>query len=369
MFHNIKKGLMAAVTLFAISLTAQAEKIRDIADFEGVRDNQLVGYGLVVGLDGTGDQTQQAPFTGQSLVNMLSQLGVSIPPGTNMQLKNVAAVMLTADLPPFSRKGQRLDIVVSSVGNAKSLRGGTLLMSPLKGADGNTYAVAQGNLLVGGVGAERGGNSVRVNSQATGRIENGAIVEREVESVLIDEKGTMDLQLKEASFTTVQRMVDAINTIYGEDTAVALDNRVAEVKIPGGQKNLVRFMGEVENLQIRPAELAPTVVINSRTGSVVLSGEVRLLQAAVAHGNITVTISTKQTTSQPNPLAEGETVVIENSDIDIESGAGTLNIVEGADLTAVVGALNDLGATTDELMSILQALKASGALRAEIEII
>jgi flagellar P-ring protein precursor FlgI len=366
--NGLKMLLCIMCAVFLPSL-AQAEKIRDLANIEGVRDNQLLGYGLVVGLDGTGDQTQQAPFTGQSLINMLGQLGVSIPPGTNMQLRNVAAVMITANLPPFSRIGQRLDINVSSVGNAKSLRGGTLLMSPLKGSDGNVYAVAQGNVIVGGIGAQAGGSSVAINQQSGGRIDQGAIIEREVKSLLVDGSGTIDLQLKEASFTTVQRTVDAINYTYGKKIARAVDSRVIELQVPGDSDSLVHFIGEIENLSILPAESKPKVVINARTGSVVLSGNIVLRQAAVAHGNITVTIDTEFMTSQPNLLAKGETVTVPKSKVKIEQAPGTLNLVQGANLTDVVGALNDLGATPDELMSILQALKAAGALRAEIEII
>lgn len=365
----IRQKLLILAGLFVLIGQVHAERIKDLADFEGIRDNQLIGYGLVVGLDGTGDQTQQAPFTGQSLINMLSQLGVSIPPGTNMQLRNVAGVMVTATLPPFSRKGQKLDITVSSIGNAKSLRGGTLLMTPLKGMDGQVYAMAQGNMLVGGIGAQAGGASVQVNHQAVGRITKGAIIEREVPTVLVDENGTLDLQLKEESFTTARRVVNAINGSIGAGVARALDSRVVELKVPMDSDNLVDFMGEVENIYVTPDQGSPKVVINARTGSVVMSGDVRLREAAVAHGNITVTINTELAVSQPNPFGAGETVVAAQNNVDIEREPGALNLVEGADLSEVVGALNALGATPDELMSILQALKASGALRAEIEII
>lgn len=359
---------LVLMTLALMTFSAQAETIREIADFEGIRDNQLVGYGLVVGLDGTGDQTQQAPFAGQSLINMLSQLGVSVPPGTNMQVKNVAAVMVTATLPPFSRKGQRLDVNVSSVGNAKSLRGGTLLMTPLKGVDGNIYAVAQGNVLIGGVAVERGDSAVRVNQQVGGRIERAAIVEREVESSAFD-RGEMELVLREASFTTLIRVAKSINEAFGAGAASPIDNRALVIKMPRDRTEMIAHLSAIENLTVKPADQAPTVVINSRTGSIVLSGNVKLSKAAVAHGNITVTITTSTEVSQPNALSNGLTAVTQQPNINVQRDDGTLNMVEGSDLKEVVGTLNELGATTDELVSILQALKAAGALNAEIEII
>ncbi|MAO61856.1 MULTISPECIES: flagellar basal body P-ring protein FlgI [unclassified Halomonas] len=359
----------AFVALCLVMLPAHAERVRELASFAGVRDNQLVGYGLVVGLDGSGDQTTQAPFTSQSLTNMLSQLGVTVPPGTNLQLRNVAAVMVTADLPPFSRPGQRLDIVVSSIANASSLRGGTLLMTPLKGADGDTYAIAQGNMLVGGAGAQAGGSSVQINQQASGRIPNGALVEREVPLNLGGNGGVLELQLNDADFGTVQRMVSAINSEFGQSVAYARNGRVIALDGPMDANERVNFMARVENVQVTPTEAPAKVVLNARTGSVVMNSAVTLRRAAVAHGNLSIMIDTQFGVSQPNPLGEGETVVVPDADIDIEQQEAYLQIVEGADLADVVNALNALGATPQDLMSILEALRASGSLRAELEII
>ncbi len=366
---KVTARLAVLVTLCFVILPAHAERVRELAGFAGVRDNQLVGYGLVVGLDGSGDQTTQAPFTSQSLTNMLSQLGVTVPPGTNLQLRNVAAVMVTADLPPFSRPGQRLDIVVSSIANASSLRGGTLLMTPLKGADGDTYAIAQGNMLVGGAGAQAGGSSVQINQQASGRIPNGALVEREVPLNLGGNGGVLELQLNNADFGTVQRMVTAINSEFGQSVAYARNGRVIALDGPMDANERVNFMARVENVQVTPTEAPAKVVLNARTGSVVMNSAVTLRRAAVAHGNLSIMIDTQFGVSQPNPLGQGETVVVPDADINIEQQEAYLQIVEGADLADVVNALNALGATPQDLMSILEALRASGSLRAELEII
>ncbi|WP_244511250.1 flagellar basal body P-ring protein FlgI [Vreelandella arcis] len=352
-----------------LALPVQAESVRELASFSGVRDNQLVGYGLVVGLDGSGDQTTQAPFTSQSLTNMLSQLGVTVPSGTNLQLRNVAAVMVTADLPPFSRPGQRLDIVVSSIANASSLRGGTLLMTPLRGADGDTYAIAQGNMLVGGAGAQAGGSSVQINHQAAGAIPNGALVEKEVPLNLGSNGGMLELQLDESDFGTVQRMVAAINNEFDESVAYARNGRVIALDGPTDANARVNFMARVESVQLTPTQAPARVVLNARTGSVVMNSAVTLRQAAVAHGDLSITIDTEYNVSQPNALAEGETVVTPDADINIQQQEAFLRIVEGAQLTEVVNALNALGATPRDLMSILQSLRASGSLRAELEII
>lgn len=361
--------IVTLLALCLVMLPAYAERVRELASFAGVRDNQLVGYGLVVGLDGSGDQTTQAPFTSQSLTNMLSQLGVTVPPGTNLQLRNVAAVMVTADLPPFSRPGQRLDIVVSSIANASSLRGGTLLMTPLKGADGDTYAIAQGNMLVGGAGAQAGGSSVQINQQASGRIPNGALVEREVPLNLGGNGGVLELQLNDADFGTVQRMVSAINSEFGQSVAYARNGRVIALDGPMDANDRVNFMARVENVQVTPTEAPAKVVLNARTGSVVMNSAVTLRRAAVAHGNLSIMIDTQFGVSQPNPLGQGDTVVVPDADINIEQQEAYLQIVEGADLAEVVNALNALGATPQDLMSILEALRASGSLRAELEII
>lgn len=354
---------------FLLAIPVQAERIRELATFAGVRDNVLVGYGLVVGLDGTGDQTMQAPFTGQSLTNMLSQLGITVPPGTNMQLRNVAAVMITADLPPFARPGQRIDINVSSVGNARSLRGGTLLMTPLKGADGDTYAIAQGNLLVVGAGAEGGGSSVQVNQLAGGRIAGGAMVEREVPLDLGANGGLLELQLKQTDFGTAQIVVNAINQQFGRFVATARNGRVITLDGPMTDNARVNFMAQVENIRVTPTEAPAKVVLNSRTGSVVMNSAVTLRRAAVAHGNLSITIDTRFGVSQPAPFGQGETVVVPDADIEIAQQDAFLRVVEGADLVDVVNALNALGATPQDLMAILEALKAAGSLRADLEIL
>ncbi|KYZ87533.1 flagellar biosynthesis protein FlgI [Alcanivorax sp. KX64203] len=362
---------MAAWLFLLLSwpLSVGAETLRELASFAGVRDNTLVGYGLVVGLDGSGDQTMQTPFTTQGLTNMFSQLGITVPAGTNMQLRNVAAVMVTADLPPFARPGQRIDVVVSSVGNARSLRGGTLLMTPLKGVDGQTYALAQGNLLVGGVGAEAGGSSTQINQQAGGRISGGAMVEREVPLQLGGDNGVLELQFHDADFDTTWRAVQAINEEFGSPVASAVNGGVIRLVGPRDDNRRVAFMARVERIPLNPSDAPAKVVINARTGSVVLNGRVTLRPAAVAHGNLSVTIDTRFGVSQPAPFGEGETVVVPDSDIRIEQESGALQVVEGADLMEVVDALNALGATPQDLMSILQALKSAGALRAELEIL
>ncbi len=363
---------VALISLLAMLLSGTAmaaERLKDIASFAGVRSNDLVGYGLVVGLDGTGDQTMQAPFTGQSMTNMLTQLGVSIPPGTNMQLRNVAGVMVTAKIPAFARPGQQVDVVVSSIGNARSLRGGTLLMTPLKGADGNVYALAQGNLLINGIVAEAQGSSAVINHQAAGRISGGATIERAVDLDLGRSQGILELNLKEADFTTALRAVERINEEFGYQVAQALNGGTITLDGPATANERVRFMARIENIEVNPADATARVVLNSRTGSVVLNGAVRLRQAAVAHGNLSVTITRRPVVSQPPPFSGGDTVVAEVADIEIQQEEASLQVVEGTELMQVVQALNNLGATPSDLMAILQALEASGALRAKLEII
>lgn len=354
----------------SFSLGAQAQRIQDLANFSGVRDNPLVGYGLVVGLDGTGDQTTQAPFTGQSITNLLSQLGVTIPPGTNMQLRNVAAVIVTATLPPFSRQGQELDVTVSSVGNADSLRGGTLLMTPLKGADGRVYALAQGNVYVGGAGAEAAGSSVSINHLAAGRIPGGGLVEQEVPMRLGDANGTLDLFLKNSDFENARRMVTAINQEFGAPVAAALDGRTVQLKLPANSNDRVTFLARVQGVNVTTERGPAKVIVNARTGSVVLSDTVTLNRAAVAHGNLSIVIDSNPQVSQPNALAGGDTVVVPNADITVQQEGGALQMVQtSADLMDVVNALNALGASPQDLMSILQALKSAGSLNAELDVI
>jgi flagellar P-ring protein precursor FlgI len=348
---------------------AQAARLKELASVQGVRPNQLVGYGLVVGLDGTGDQTTQAPFTTQSLTAMLQQLGVTIPAGTNMQLRNVAAVMVTATLPPFAQPGQTIDVTVSSLGNAKSLRGGTLVGTPLRGADGQIYALAQGNMVVGGAGASAGGSKVQVNHLSAGRIPEGATVERAVATSL-SQGDSLQLDLKSSDYSTARDVVKAINDRFGASTARALDGRVVQVKMPASPDARVAFLADMEELQIAQNTPAARVIFNPRTGSIVMNQAVTLNACAVAHGNLSVTITSNPQVSQPGPFSSGQTTVTDRPDIQLKQDPGNLiALPAGAKLTDVVKALNSLGATSADLLAILQALKAAGSLNAELEVI
>lgn len=347
-----------------------AERIRDLVTIEGVRNNALVGYGLVVGLDGTGDQTSQTPFTTQSLSNMLSQLGVTIPPGTNMQLKNVAAVIVTANLPPFSRAGQQIDVVVSSLGNAKSLRGGTLLMTPLKGTDNQIYAIAQGNIVVSGASASGGGSSVQVNQQSGGIISSGAVVERELPSSF-GNSSTLNLYLKREDFSLAQQIANAVNRSGRGGFATAVDSRTVQIELPQGNANQSSFIASIENIPINIGNMDAKVVINSRTGSVAINREVILDSCAIAQGNLTVEVNQQNTVSQPNAaLAGGQTVQNQNTQVSVRQSGGAIQKVDSsASLNNVIRALNSLGATPNDLMAILQAMQSAGCLRAQLEII
>ncbi len=364
--HKICACALLAVALAAS--TADAERIKDLASIQGVRANQLLGYGLVVGLDGSGDQTTQTPFTVQSIINMLTQLGVNLPPGTSLQLKNVAAVMVTATLPAFSQPGQQIDVTVSSLGNAKSLSGGTLLMTPLKGGDNQVYAIAQGNLLVGGVGASANGSKVQVNHLSVGRIAGGATVERVVEAP-IGVGDHLNVELNVTDFSTVRRVVDAINRGLGEGTASAVDGRVVQVRAPVAQNERVTFLASLENIEVHPAPTPAKVIINARTGSIVMNQAVTVDVCAIAHGNLSVVITTEPVISQPNAFAAGNTVQAKKSSIEIKQDSGHLTMVQGASLSEVVKALNAIGATPLDLQTILQSMKSAGALRAELEVI
>ena len=346
------------------------ERIKDLATIAGVRDNQLVGYGLVVGLDGTGDQTTQAPFSVQSLKNMLGQLGVTVPEGVNPQTKNLAAVMVTADLPPFAKPGQRLDITVSSLGNAKSLRGGTLLMTPLKGADGQIYAMAQGNLTVGGFGAGAAdGSRITVNVPSVGRIPNGATVEREVPSGFA-QGDYVTLNLHRPDFTTAYRMADAINATIGDEIAQPLDASSVQVLAPSDRAQRVTFVAVIENLVVEAAEPPARVVINARTGTVVMGAGVSVRPAAISHGNLTVTISENPMVSQPGALAGGRTAVVPQSDIEVKQDDSRMFLfAPGTALGDIVEAVNEVGAAPGDLVAILEALREAGALRAELIVI
>jgi flagellar P-ring protein precursor FlgI len=369
-FPRALAGLLLGLAMLLPFAPAQADRIKDLASFQGVRENQLVGYGLVVGLDGSGDQVRQTPFTQQSLTNMLSQLGITVPQGTNMQVKNVAAVMVTARLPAFAQPGQSVDVNVSSMGNAKSLRGGTLLMTPLKGANGQVYAIAQGNLLVGGAGAQSGGSSVQVNQLNGGIIPEGAIVERGVPTVYARD-GMVNLEMNTTDFGATQSVVAAINKAFGKGTAQAANGRVVQVRGPLDPAQQSAFMSKLENLQVRLPPARARVVINARTGSVVMNRTVTIDEAAIAYGNLSVTINRQQQVNQPDtPFAGGQTVVTENTDIEMRSEGGSLQrVTTSANLADVVRALNALGATPQDLLSILQNLKSAGALRADLEII
>ncbi|EGJ09575.1 flagellar basal body P-ring protein FlgI [Rubrivivax benzoatilyticus] len=359
----------AALTVLAAAPAAAAVRLKEVAAVQGVRANALVGYGLVVGLDGTGDQTTQTPFTTQSVTAMLQQMGVTVPAGSSMQLKNVAAVMVTAQLPAFAQPGQQIDINVSSIGNAKSLRGGTLIATPLKGADGNVYALAQGNLIVGGAGASANGSKVQINHLSAGRIPMGATVERTVPTPLLEGDG-VQLGLQADDFATARAVADAINRAKGQGTAVALDGRSVRVRAPQAPGERIAFLADIENLTVEIAKPAARVVLNARTGSVVMNDAVTLGACAVAHGNLSVTISTTPQVSQPNPFGQGQTVESAKSDIAITQQGGSLvQLPAGTKLADVVKALNSLGATPMDLLAILQAMKSAGALNAEIEVI
>ncbi|BCK86695.1 flagellar P-ring protein [Sideroxyarcus emersonii] len=367
---NIRSFLFALLML--VSMSAAAERIKDIATVLGVRENQLIGYGLVVGLDGSGDMTMQTPFTVQSITNMLLQMGVNMPPGSSsiMMLKNVAAVTVTASLPPFSRPGQTIDITVSSIGNAKSLRGGTLLMTPLKGADGQVYAMAQGNMLVSGAGAAAAGSKTQVNHLSVGRIPGGATVERSVPTAL-GQGEYVYLELNNADFTTAMRLAEAIdhNLAPVQGIAMAVDARTIQIKAPEGGAR-VAFISQIENLDVDVAAGSAKVIVNARTGSVVMNQHVSLDDCAVAHGNLTVVVNAENTVSQPAPLSQGQTAAVTNATIEINADKGNLlRLKRGVDLNDVVKALNSIGVTPQDMLAILQAMKSAGALHADLEVI
>lgn len=362
-------AFLAASAALWWPVDAKAVRLKEIAAIQGVRSNQLMGYGLVVGLDGTGDQTTQTPFTAQSLTAMLQQMGITVPTGVSMQVKNVAAVMVTTSLPPFAQPGQTLDVNVSSLGNAKSLRGGTLIATPLKGADGQIYALAQGNLVISGAGASAGGAKVQVNQLSAGRIPAGATVERAVPTPWM-QGNTLQYDLQSDDFNTARDVANAINKAKGQGTAEAINGRTVNVNLPSQPGDRVAFMADLENLSITPAIPAARVVINARTGSIVLNQAVTIGPCAVAHGNLSVTISSTPVISQPNALSQGNTVSTEKTDIKINQEPGALiQMPAGTKLTEVVKALNTLGANPQDLLAILQAMKAAGALQAELEVI
>ena len=364
-------ALVCLLILSLFSSVAHAVRIKEVASIEGVRSNQLSGFGLVVGLDGTGDQTTQMPYTSQGITNYLQQLGITLPAASvsQLQLKNVAAVLVTAQLPAFARPGQAIDVNVSSIGNSKSLRGGMLIVTPLKGADGEIYALAQGNLIVAGAGAAAGGSKVQINHLSAGRIPNGAQVERIVPTTLL-EGTSINLGLEASDFQTARRVAKAINKRFGDGSASALDGRTVKVNAPTESDARVSFIAEMEELALETSIPSAKIVINARTGSIVLNQAVTLGACAIAHGNLSISISSTPVISQPNALSQGQTVVAEKANIQIRQEPGMLiQLPDAPQLSEVVRALNALGATPQDLLAILQAIKAAGALNAELEVI
>jgi flagellar P-ring protein FlgI len=371
LMRRLKALLLAFGVLAGASVTAHAERIKDLATVAGVRTNQLVGYGLVVGLDGTGDQTSQAPFTIQSITNMLARFGVPIPAGTNPQLKNVAAVTVTADLPAFSKTGQTIDVTVGSIGNASSLRGGSLLMTPLRGVDGQVYAFAQGSMVVSGFGISgKDGSKISVNVPSAGRIPNGASVEREV-PVKFGGDGHLVFNLNTPDFTTASRVVNAINKILGAGTADALDAVSIRVAAPVDANQRTAYLATLEAIDVEPGDPPARVIINSRTGTVVISSHVRVMAAAVAHGSLSVTITEREQVSQPNPFTQGTSATVTpKSTINVKEGDARMFVFQaGVNLDEIVRAVNQVGAAPSDLVAILEALQQAGALRAEMIVI
>jgi flagellar P-ring protein FlgI len=368
--QDLFTALCAASLLLAVATAARAERVKDLATVQGVRNNQLIGYGLVVGLDGTGDQTSQAPFTIQSIKNMLMRFGVTIPAGTNPQLKNVAAVMVHADLPPFAKPGQAIDVTVSSIGNSGSLRGGSLIMTPLRGADGEVYAMAQGSLVVGGFGISgKDGSRIAVNVPSVGRVPNGATVEREVPGGLSAEPFLI-LNLHVPDFTTSARLTEGINKLLGEGTAQSMDGVSVKVAAPADPNQRIAYLSTLEQIEIEPGDAPARVIVNSRTGTVVIGSHVRVKPAAVAHGSLSVTITERVGVSQPEPFSQGQTVVTPNSTVSVSQPEARMFVFDaGVDLNDIVRAVNQVGAAPGDLVAILEALKESGALRAELIVI
>lgn len=361
------KKIIAIVVTLLVTFQVSAERIKDLTSISGVRNNQLVGYGLVVGLEGTGDKSN---FTSQTFRNMLNNFGVQIPANVNPSSKNIAAVAIHAELPPFSKIGQTIDITVSTLGDAKSLRGGSLLLSPLKGADGQVYAIAQGNLVVSGFGASGAdGSRVSLNVPSVGRIPNGASVERLVPNAF-SQGDSLTLNLNHADFTTSRRVAEVINNLLGADTAMPLDATSIRVRAPRHPSQRVSFVSVLENLEVTPAKETAKVIINSRTGTIVIGQDVRVSPVAVTHGGLTVTITENPEVDQPNALAGGETVITPRTGIEVDEGSGHMfNFGPGASLQQIVDSVNQVGAAPGDLMAILEALKQSGAIKADLIVI
>ena len=382
---NIKSVLFLILTL--VITPVHGDRIKDLTDVAGVRSNQLLGFGIVSGLSGTGDG-KDLPITAQALKTLLSGMGVSVDgPVTDFDLgdqmatlaaqnakkevkvENLASVMVTAEIPPFAKPGQRIDVSVSAIGVAESLRGGTLIMTQLRGIDGQTYAVAQGALTVSGVSADAAGSSIQIGVPTSGRIPNGATVERMVESPF-DSAEHIVLNIRESDFSTANAITEAINVAFGDGTAKALDGVSVAIPAPADSSQRVSFLSMIENLDVSPGEAAARVVINSRTGTVVINRNVRVTAAAVTHGTISVSISATNEVSQPGPLSEGETVGVQNADIEITEGTNPMFLFQpGVDLREIVDAVNQVGASPSSLIAILEVLKTSGSLRAELVVI
>jgi len=360
-------ALLALATALPAVPAAATSRIKDLANIEGVRQNQLVGYGLVVGLNGTGDTLNNIPFTKQSLQAMLERMGVNIR-GATIRTGNVAAVMVTGNLPAFGTQGTRMDVTVSSLGDAKNLQGGTLLVTPLLGADGNVYAVGQGSVAIGGFQAEGAAASVTRGVPTVGRIANGAIIEREIEFAL-NRLPNVRLALRNADFTTAKRIAAAVNDYLGAKCAEPIDPSTVQLSVPAEFKgNVVAFLTEIEQLQVEP-DLAAKIVIDERSGIIVMGRDVRVATVAVAQGNLTVTISESPQVSQPNPLSRGRTVVTPNSRVKVtEDGKKFALVKDGVSLQQLVDGLNGLGIGPRDLIGILQAIKAAGAIEADIEV-
>lgn len=348
--------------LALIPTPAEADRIKDLGSFEGLRANQLTGYGVVVGLAGTGDDSLD--YATQGVKGVVSRFGLTLPPGINPSLKNAAAVIVTAEIPAFAKPGQRLDITVSALGKAKSLRGGTLVMLPLRGADGQIYAMAQGNLAVGGLGVDAAdGSKLTVNVPSAGRIPGGATVERAVANDL-SAGTTMTFNLAEADLTTAQRVASAIQRLA---PARAIDAVSVRIDAPTGVEARAQLMALIENIDVTPAEAPARVIVNARTGTVVINGAVRIAPAAVSHGKLTVRVEENPRISQPAPLSLGQTTLEPSSDIKIEEPrAPVFKLSPGASLSDIVAAINRIGASSGDLVEILQALKAAGAMKAEL---
>ena len=365
-------GLIVIILGMTVAQDAKAERIKDIAMVEGARTNQLIGFGLVVGLDGTGDQVTQTPFTIQAARSMLQQFGVNLPPGVNPQTKNMASVMVTAELPPFTKPGQKMDVTVSSLGNAKSLRGGELLLTQLKAGNGEVYAVAQGGMVVSGFGAEGSdGSKVSVNTKASGRIPNGALIEREVGNALADGSDHITFHLHAADFTTARNTAAAINRMMGPGTAEALDGVSISVIAPTDTAQKVSYLAELENIEVSKASSAAKIIVNARSGTIVIGSEVIVKPAAVATGALTVTIDESIAVSQPGAFATGgETAVVPDSTVTAAQKEANFFVMEGGvNLQDIVTAINKVGASPGDLISVLEALQQAGALSAQIVVI